>query len=755
MSPTDADALQRLAADAERLRQQFVPALAPDRPTYRPSSKIDVEEYELILLWPVALSDEHAGGGAEGFGRLADWVKRIKDNSGGRWTEKVEQFPDTQGKRQRTEYAEWVYFHPFVRKFLYTSRKDLEYQEPGQGYPEARNLCILERSDLKKKLVPHTSADDEADGKDSAGEASRPKLSPRYAMMDIGIRTGGWGEPEAVTLFPLAVQDTQLYVFDTGVAVMALRLVWNKAQAKRLNREFPDRGYADSLTLADVLTLQDCARRVFTPYFAQLPADALHGAEVNPHRIRAGGCPAVLALRNVDGYQIAANSYGSHNLLRLDEWDDETGARQYAAADDPVSAAGFREYREHLEFVRDHKEVYTTPVFRELMSPLGPVLFLPPDNPAARQALDAAYPAPSGLRYEHIEDERLQVMSFLAVDDPRSISPSDWLRIAAVDPAGDSDKHPYSPAFPKGVDLSQFAYDRFWCERTDDGRGADWMSTRWLTCGYSFVAVGAKGSAFFCDPVGGLRAHFRYHYFKLVLIAHFHRASLLRMKDDLAVAVEELHHQRDVSKATRMEQFQDRLLAIEEKLLTFRCMYWFSEVSNQTQGQELFDLLSRHLRTRELFDAVTGEADKAARFVTGHNDRNQADRSARLGVLAAMFLLVAPLVSAVFTTEDVKPWGRMLGAFAASLAAVLIGLGASGWLSRRVDWMKRQGVGLWATVGAALVGVATGTYWFANKPDKQPDIKTPHPVRIVADERAVGTPPPEPAPMPRPAPAKE
>lgn len=61
---------------------------------------------------------------------------------------------------------------------------------------------------------------------------------------------------------------------------------------------------------------------------------------------------------------------------------------------------------------------------------------------------------------------------------------------------------------------------------------------------YGFSGVGCSlDKEYFADAQSGGRAHFRHHYFKLGLIAHFHRASLLNGRASFTRALSVL--QRD------------------------------------------------------------------------------------------------------------------------------------------------------------------------------------------------------------------
>lgn len=113
-------------------------------------------------------------------------------------------------------------------------------------------------------------------------------------------------------------------------------------------------------------------------------------------------------------------------------------------------------------------------------------------------------------------------------------------------------------------------------------------ATRWLSLRYSFSAVGrADDSVFFRDDYAGGLAHFRHHYFALFMVALFHRASLLRYKHALSEHAGALYSSAN-SDEERSDKFHTQTVRLQRELMRFRSVYWFSEVSNQIQGQELF-----------------------------------------------------------------------------------------------------------------------------------------------------------------------
>ncbi len=178
--------------------------------------------------------------------------------------------------------------------------------------------------------------------------------------------------------------------------------------------------------------------------------------------------------------------------------------------------------------------------------------------------------------WNHIVDERLPIMTYLAVDDPRMISRGDWQRLCFADQAGGSPL-PYAAEFMKDFERDH-CYERFWYG--DPKRDpVDEQPTRYLFSGYHFAVVGRATDtnpeklepSFFRSSIAN---HFEQHYYQMGLICHFQNAALLAFSDRLSHAVlqYDLKHARD--------DFRARINDLEAERLKFTHKYWFTGVSN-------------------------------------------------------------------------------------------------------------------------------------------------------------------------------
>ena len=159
-----------------------------------------------------------------------------------------------------------------------------------------------------------------------------------------------------------------------------------------------------------------------------------------------------------------------------------------------------------------------------------------------------------------------------------------------------------------------------------------------MCSGYGFTVLGHDGRGadypFFTDEISGILFHFNHHYFKIDLIAHFHRASLLMFSDRLSEAVKVLESK--ASGSVRYDQLRDEVRIIREEFLRFRSRYWFDELSNQLQPRLLFDLWSGHLQTRKLFTQVLDEVSTINAVLDANQQEEQTAATVRLTVVGTI-----------------------------------------------------------------------------------------------------------------------
>lgn len=217
--------------------------------------------------------------------------------------------------------------------------------------------------------------------------------------------------------------------------------------------------------------------------------------------------------------------------------------------------------------------------------------------------------------YRQLEFHRMPVMACLALDDPRSLTRGDAMRLAFACHPGDALDLPYGSDF-----LAEFekkhCYDRF----HDNGRRDGWADTRMMVSGQAFIAVGQAGKAIFDDAERGFIAKFRHEFFLTGMIAHFHRAALLMLSDRLVATMGRL----DPARRDSVGRFRHDIRNTLEVFLRFTHRYYFSEISDQAPIREVFRMWREQLGTERLYEELREEINDMASYLETDLLRRQA-----------------------------------------------------------------------------------------------------------------------------------
>jgi hypothetical protein len=247
------------------------------------------------------------------------------------------------------------------------------------------------------------------------------------------------------------------------------------------------------------------------------------------------------------------------------------------------------------------------------------------------QPLALEYPGQTQiLRYRQLEYYRMPFMAYLALDDPARLTRADFVRLALVTRPGEPETLPYSGATLTDFER-EYCDDRFW-ERS--GERVSW-DTRIIATGATFSIVGRHDDPFFADKATGLLGQFRHQYFLLFLIAHFHKAALLSMSDELAVAMNRLI----VGNTNSVRAFKRTIRQMMEVFLRFTHRYWFHEVSNQALARSVFSRLAQHLGNDQLYQEVRHEVIDMNQYLDSDSNRRQAATILRLTVVTIVGLI--------------------------------------------------------------------------------------------------------------------
>jgi hypothetical protein len=234
------------------------------------------------------------------------------------------------------------------------------------------------------------------------------------------------------------------------------------------------------------------------------------------------------------------------------------------------------------------------------------------------------------IRYRQIEHYRMPLMAYLALEDSRTLTRGDYVRLALVAAPGDSATLPYSARYLQDFEW-RYCFDRHW----DDAQSLERANSRLLCSGHAFVMVGDAGSTFFTDCETGLLGQFRHQYFLLGLIAHFHKAALVMLSDRLALAISKL----DIHCPDSVKRFKRDIRHAREIFLRFTHRYWFHEVSDQAQARDLFSMWSEHLGTGRLFNELHEEIQDMSEYLDADGIRRQANTIVRLTVVTTFGLI--------------------------------------------------------------------------------------------------------------------
>ena len=235
---------------------------------------------------------------------------------------------------------------------------------------------------------------------------------------------------------------------------------------------------------------------------------------------------------------------------------------------------------------------------------------------------------PGDLRYRLIEYQRMPMMAYLAIDEPRKLSREEWVRLGLASMLHPNESLPINE--PGVIEFEKrFCQDRFW---TDSEAGPN---TRFICTGNTFTVVGDAAFPFFVDGERGVLAQFRHQYFVVFLIAHLHRAALLAFSEVLADAVNDLDIRDDVS----VRRFKRRIRANFETFLRFTHRYWFHELSERPHVQAMYRLCSNHLHNDAMYDDVHDEIREMSHYLDSDSQRRQSNTVVRLTVITILGLI--------------------------------------------------------------------------------------------------------------------
>ena len=294
------------------------------------------------------------------------------------------------------------------------------------------------------------------------------------------------------------------------------------------------------------------------------------------------------------------------NCPRRVEWLDAGGA--------VLAVSDYEQKQNYTSHVAKFRTPYLASHWQFLVKPLG-----------------LEYPGQSAtLRYRQLEHYRMPLMVYLALDDPTELSRADFVRLGLLTRPGVGNSLPYSERSLAKFE-AEFCDDRFWAREGEHFSG----DARLICTGLLLAVVGRHGDLFFDGRETGMLGQFKHQYFLLFLIAHFHKAALLSMSDELAVAMNRL----EVGDTDSVREFKRTIRQSMEVFLRFTHRYWFHEISNQELARAIFGRLTRHLGNDALYDEVRSEVADMNEYLDTDSVRRQAQTILRLTVVTIFGLI--------------------------------------------------------------------------------------------------------------------
>jgi len=306
-------------------------------------------------------------------------------------------------------------------------------------------------------------------------------------------------------------------------------------------------------------------------------------------------------------------------------------------------------------------------------------------HPIATQQLGAD-PDPHRLYFSQLGDERIPLMVHLAVDNLDAVTEVQRVRLTFLEEPGDS--LPYDEAFLK-ANQEQHEYRRF-------------ASLGTFYFGYEAGFVQLTQAGDFARH--NLRYHQRLHYFQLFSLAHLQHAILLVLWHQLS-QVTRAYVKATTGRAS-FDRFHRDIGRLSSDFTQFSSVIYFSEVSTQMQGKELFALMCRHLDIPRLF----GEVEKQLQLAREQEQmvyRERLDQAAHwvipigvtlsfLGISVADWhnLMTGDMWDVRVLWQNLSQGTWDFGPFVrvASLVSVvaILSYGVHGLLRKAEEWRRRR-----------------------------------------------------------------
>jgi hypothetical protein len=324
-------------------------------------------------------------------------------------------------------------------------------------------------------------------------------------------------------------------------------------------------------------------------------------------------------------------------------------------------------------------------------------------HPAVRQLLGRLFP---GAVITPLLDDRMLLLCRIAIEgDP---------------PATDEERRVHDIVRSRGMwvdkgGLKSKEYDEAFLDELERGLS----NNRWRNAGGEMGF--SRYSAFFMGYDSGLTGngngrveggklaylfdHLDTMYLKMFLMAAFYRGTLLKLSGQVA---ELISGEAKAGSGTRKQRLAlaRRIKNTLREVVLFSNRYWFTELTNQDQGIEIFDLMRKAFRLDEMFEALKSDVQRTDTYLDSllaieELERGEEEREfdRKLGWWGVWFGALA--VTTGFLGMNIFEAGR-LGAirmwpFQFSLSwllfcvIILVAVGCAAWLLIRRPWKRSDG----------------------------------------------------------------
>jgi hypothetical protein len=290
-------------------------------------------------------------------------------------------------------------------------------------------------------------------------------------------------------------------------------------------------------------------------------------------------------------------------------------------------------------------------------------------QPFATEADDKYY---NQFFVRQLGDDRAGVVSLISIHTDQNdnitqmIDTGNLKRLCFADEPG-IDRTPYSERFLTDERFfSEYCYTRFWYNTEESSDKPSLI----MNSGYAFCWLGdANDHSYFTNQKDGAPVTFRHIYVPMAIIAHFQKAFLLTLANRLTDLTPYENGKPD---RINMKDFQRMKL----DLIAFTQTYWFSEISPQEQGIELFEMWRKKLRLTIIHDDIRQQINDIVEY---NNAEAASWTNKQITFLTkwAIFLAIIGLAAGIlgmntFEVQDGKPSLEIVGIYGINLIVEII-----------------------------------------------------------------------------------